>query len=325
MAKKKAEVIPIEDETLDPEFADRLNFVRQRIKELIGFVGEHIYELGKHLYETYHGEYFKEWGYASFEEYCEVEMAYSLWKAREYIGIWETFDQRLKIPWEVENDKEALQLSTVPWTKLRVITSVVDNKKEARKWLKTAQKRSRKELEELVRQEKARRRPQESGGRGRKIEDVDVAEGVEDAANSKTPFVEDIQADADMLTDLAEEIDDEDEETGEVARLIRLTFIVDRDEQSHILAAFERLAQITGEKHPGKLLDLMAGEVNETLADNEAGGAVHRLEWYVQNLERIFEVKIEVEVPRNSRLRKMSRDTDDATKTEPKKKSKKRA
>ena len=123
-----------------------------------------------------------------------------------------------------------------------------------------------------------------------------------------------------MLPDLAEEIDDEDEETGEIERLIRLTFIVDRDEQSHIMAAFERMAQITGVKHPGKLLDFMAGEVNQTLADNEAGGAMHRLKWYVQNLERIFEVKIEVEVPRNSRLRKMSRD--DAA--EPKKKSKKR-
>ena len=231
-----------------------------------------------------------------------MEIGFKKSKAKYFIKMWEKLDQRLQIPWDKLND--------IKWTCVRVVEPVIETRKDARKWLALARKHPRKELEELVRREKAKREPQEPSGRG-KIEDRDADEAIARAAATDTPYVEDVEdpevLEEDGSTLLRDEVTVEDPETGEPLPLNRLTFIVDGEQFSHIVAALERMAQVTGVEHPGELLDFMAAEVNETLADGAAGGAVHRLDWYVKNLERLFEVKIDVEIPKNSKLRKMSR------------------
>ena len=92
----------------------------------------------------------------------------------------------------------------------------MDNKRDAKNWLKQALNRSRPELVELVEQEKGRRSPSEPDGGGRRtIETADISEELADAADTETPYVEDVDADLKLLDDIDEEIDDEDQETGE--------------------------------------------------------------------------------------------------------------
>lgn len=322
--KKKEETALAKTEPLEPEIVGREEEVLLRADELVHSIGENYYELGQTLYEIEAGEYYTRKGFASFEEFVEIRLGFKRTKAKNCIRMWEVLDQRLGIPWESEG-KNTLQLRGIPWTNIRVVMPVIAprgkpvlGKREAKKWLLEAKKRPRSELQELVRQQKGKDKGSEPDSpertaRGNEVVEADPAPALAAAAGTETPFVEDIPEalDDELCADNPEalgleEVTHEDPDTGEFVRLMRVTYMLTRDEYSHVKAAMERMAQITGIEHPGKLLDLMAAEVNETLADAETGAA-HRLDWYTKNLERIFDVEIEVTVPPNSKLRTMSR------------------
>lgn len=328
VAKKKvaatAEIMSREDEVL------------AQADDLVKRIGENYYELGQRLYEIEAGGYYDRLGYASFEEYCELRLGFQRTKAKVHMRMWEVLDQHYHIPWEGEPGQ--LQLKDVPWTNVRVVFPVIAprngelvSRREAQSWLKKAQVRSRRELQELVRQAKDassdRPRTGERPARRSEIRDEDVSAPVAAAAGTETPFVDDPTSapddfvpptgdfDADGLDaegldpskSEVKEVDGIDPETGEEIRLSRVSFMLTREEFSNVTAALERMASISGIQHTGRLLDLMAAEVNNTLADEDSGGAAHRLKWYVENLERIFGVEIDVKVPKSSKLRTMSR------------------
>lgn len=325
VAKKKKN-LPAKTEPIEPEIVGREEEVLLRADELVHSIGENYYELGQTLYEIEAGEYYTRKGYASFQEFCEIQLGFARTKAKNCIRMWEVLDQRLGIPWETES-KSVLQLRGIPWTNIRVVMPIIAprgkpvlGKREAKKWLLEAKKRPRTELQELVRQQKGKDKGNEPDSpertaRGNEVVDAEPEAALAVAAATETPFVEDIPQeidDAEVCVDDPgtlglEEVDHEDVDTGEFVRMMRITFMLTREEYAHVLAAMQRMAQITGISHPGKVLDLMAAEINETLADTEAGGAAHRLDWYVKQLERIFDVEIEVEVPPRSKLRTMSR------------------
>jgi hypothetical protein len=317
-------------EPIEPEIVDRIDEVLMRVDAILVDIGEQYYELGQHLYEVENGEYYSKLGFASFEEYCEIRLNFGRTKAKNCIRMWEVLDQKLRIPWEAEDTKK-LQVKGIPWTNIRVVMPMIAprgkdviSKGEARRWLLRAKKHARNELAVLVKQERAKQQGKEpSGERAAKsgeIQEANMDAELEAAAATETPYVEEIPTGVeDIVADgvdlgendstkvYASEVDGIDPETGEEIRLMRVTYMLTRDEFSHVKAAHERMGQITGIAHPGKQLDLMAAEINETLADAAAGGAAHRLDWYVKNLERIFDVELECTVPPNSRLRQMSR------------------
>ena len=91
---------------------------RKALKELAKKVDETYTDMGRHLYNVYYGDYFEEWGFADFEEYCVSELGFAERKAKYLITIW----KRLVVDLGVSRKK----LERIGWTKLSKIVNLVD-------------------------------------------------------------------------------------------------------------------------------------------------------------------------------------------------------
>ena len=111
-----------------------------------------------------------------------------------------------------------------------------------------------------------------------------------------------------------EDADSDDKESKE--KFVNMKFTLAEAQAENVRAALNRAAEMSGSEKTGHQLDLICSEFNASYVETEDGGAAKRLDWYVANLERIFGVKIDVEVPEGSALMNMAK-----KKAEPKKDS----
>jgi len=288
--------------------------IRQRVKDLMKTLTSSFFELGQLLYEIRFANMFLDWGYSSFEEYTEMEIGYKRRAAEHHIEIWEELHQKRGIPEE--------RIAHIGWSKVRTIMPVVkesNNKRTLEKWLKRAETHSRRELATLIKRERDGEEDQEEPPKRkfeRKHHDTEEElEGVHERTDS--PFV-------DPAVIQHREFVEEDEETGDKIPLHEFKVYCYKEQWANIMAAMERAGQLTNSDKANYLLDMICLEFNETYAETEDGGVVQTLDRHVKNLERIFDVKIEVEIPASSKLRKMAR-LDDESKSKASKKRKKAA
>lgn len=273
--------------------------IRKAVLECIEEMGKHYYRLGNLLWEVKEGELFLDWGYASWEEYAEIEVGRKKRACQEYMRIAGTLDRALGIPWN--------EVRHIGWSKLKTVEPLCDTVKTAMVWIKKAEKHSRKELEVLVRREQAKRNGKDPDAlpvrASPKITRIphNTDEEIEDAHNvTVTPYV-------DMRANAHKEDADSDEEPAEEVALHEFKAYLFPDQYSNWMAAVESMAQMANSDKVCFLMDLIATEINQTLSGSDQTAA-HRLDWYVKNLERVFECKITVELPRvGGKLREMVR------------------
>lgn len=269
-----------------------------RAEELVVQIGEHFFELGQRLYEVRAAETYKLRGFGSLAEWANERLGFKKRKAEHYIEIWEKLNQQLGYEWN--------QVKHIGWSRLSRVVPVITTRKDAKKWLKLAENHSKRELETLVKEHRAEKRAaQIEAGEippDREFEHVphDTEIEVSELAEGDTPFV-----DPAILQHA--EVFEEDPETGEPQPLHEFKVYLYPEQWADVMAAMERAGQLTGSKKACNLLALMAVEFNSTYMETADGGVAHGLERHVKSLEQTFDVRITVEVPKGSKLRKMSR------------------
>jgi hypothetical protein len=281
--------------------------ILDRVDEIVRAIGENFFELGARLYEIKHVEIYKERNYGSWVEWCDEALPFQYRKADHYIELWELFCQKLGYDYR--------EIQHIGWSKLIKVKGLIENKRDAKKWLKKCETMGRRALEKAVADEKVTRAGADPEPERPPVEkiahDLDLElENVD--TDTDSPFVN-----PDVITH--EEIDYEDGETGETIPLHEFKVFLFQEQWKAVMAALERAGQIANSNKPGHLLNLICEEFSQTFSAAEDGGAAHALERYVQGLEKLFEVKISVEVPEGSAIRRMSR-IDDEGKRLPKKK-----
>jgi hypothetical protein len=286
----------IKAELLPPSADD----LRAKARELYSSASRAFFDLGAIFYEIKTSEAYLEWGFGSYIEYADAEFGIGERRAQHWIEIWEKFNHKLGYTWE--------QVGHIGWSKLSRIVNIVENRKEASTWLKKAEKLGKRALEEAVKQERTRRR--ESSGEAaeprppvsRVEHDVDEElEGVHTQVD--VPFVV-----AGINPDIAEveEVDYTDEH-GETTPLHKFQVYLFGPQWSNVMSAMERAGQLANSEKASHLLDMICTEFLTTYVEAEDGGVAHNLERVIKNLERVYEVKLTVDVPANSSLMRMSR------------------
>jgi len=269
-----------------------------RAELLVSQIGEHFYELGQRLYEVKVAETYKLRGFGSLAEWANDRLGFKKRKAEHYIQIWEKLNQKLGFEWA--------QVKHIGWSRLSRVVPVIETRTDAKKWLKLAEKHSKRELETLVKEHRDEKRAAqiESGeilpGRGFDHIHHDTDDELADIGDGGGPFV-----DPAILQHA--EVFEEDPETGESQPLHEFKVYLYPEQWSNVMDAMERAGQLTGSNKACNLLDMMATEFNGTYVETADGGVAHGLERHVKLLERVFGVKLSVEVPRDSKLRQMSR------------------
>jgi len=114
--------------------------VREQIQDAESGQSESSIDLSRLLYDAYHKEYYREWGFDTFEAYAEAELQVGYRKGQYLIGIW---DKVKSLNLSVERVKK------VGWTKMKDIAAVVtkDNQKEL---LEKSEKMTSREVTEMV-------------------------------------------------------------------------------------------------------------------------------------------------------------------------------
>lgn len=285
-----------------------------RVDELVQELGENFFELGSRLFEIKAGEVYKEREHATWVEYCDAALPFQWRKADHYIELWELYCHKLGYDYN--------EIKHVGWSKLVKVKGLISNKRDAKKWIKQAETHSRRQLETLVKREHQRRKGESDESEERpplervKHDTEAELEGVHETTDRPTVNPE-------LL--FHDEIDFEDGETGETVPLHQFQVYLFQEQWVNVMAAMNRAGQLANSEKAGHLLDLICDEFNNTYADEEDGSVAHKLDLHIKNLERIYEVKIEVEVPKDSRLRKMARlDENKTDAPEKAKKSKKK-
>lgn len=128
------------------EIVTRSNEVREQIIAAATLIDESYQSLAQLLHETYDNGYYMRWGFENFREYCETEVGVQYRKARYLVGIAEMI-RDLSIDW---GDVEG-----VGWTKMRALLPILKEEGVVGDWLEIAKSYSVKDLEKLVRDQKA--------------------------------------------------------------------------------------------------------------------------------------------------------------------------
>lgn len=276
------------------------------------------FDLGRIFYHIKLTEAYADLGYGSYVEYIETVFGTKARRTQTWIAIWEKFHQHLGY--------EAKDVVHIGWSKLSKISDVVDNRTEANKWLKRAGNMSRDALVESVKAEKARRQA-ESGEPEETRPPIERHDhNLEDELSGDTgdsPFIEPGER---INTDTLfhERVVDEDEETGEVTPMHKFSLYLFEDQWRNVMQALEAAGKLANSSKPCHLLDVIATEFNASFVDPEDGGLAHSLDRHVKNLERVFGVKITVDVPPNAALMRMSRLDDESLQKANKRKSRTR-
>ena len=297
---KSTELVPLQG-------ADLLD----RVDELVLELGENFFELGSRLFEIKAGEVYKDREYGSWVEYCDAVLPFQSRKADHYIELWELYCHKLGYDYK--------EINHIGWSKLVKVKGLISNRRDAKKWIKQAETHSRRQLETLVKREHQRRRSSEPEDDRPPLEKVKhdteaELEGIHETTDKPAVNPE-------LL--FHDELDFEDNETGETVPLHQFQVYLFQEQWVNVMAAMNRAGQLANSEKAGHLLDLICDEFNNTYVEEGDGGVAHSLERHIKNLERLYEVKIEVEVPPNSRLRKMSRLDDDSKSKAPEKAKKK--
>lgn len=128
------------------EIVTRSNEVRKQIIDAATLIDESYQSLAQLLHETYDNGYYIRWGFENFREYCETEVGVQYRKARYLVGIAEMIKD-LSIDW---GDVEG-----VGWTKMRALLPILKEEGIVGDWLEIAKQYSVKDLEKLVKDQKA--------------------------------------------------------------------------------------------------------------------------------------------------------------------------
>jgi len=268
--------------------------VLDRIQEILLEIGENIFELGAHLYETKHAELYKERDFTSWEAWCDIKLPFQYRKADHYIELWELYHQKLGYDWG--------EIRHVGWSKLIKVKGLIETKRDAKKWIGRCEKHGRRAIEKMVAAENAQRAGLEGEPSKPPVAKVehDLEGELAAVGDTDLPFV-----DPNILGHERYEI--EDDETGEEVPLHELKFFLFQEQWANVMSALERASHVANSKKPGHLLDVICTEFVTAFAETADGGVAHSLEAHRQNLERLYGVEIEINVPAGSKLRVMSR------------------
>jgi len=128
------------------EVVARSTEVREQILVAAALIDESYQSLAKLLHEAYDNGYYLRWGFENFKEYCETEIGVQYRKARYLVGIAEMI-RDLSIAWE--------DVEGVGWTKMRALIPILKEEGIVGDWLEIAKQYSVKDLEKLVKDQKA--------------------------------------------------------------------------------------------------------------------------------------------------------------------------
>jgi hypothetical protein len=118
----------------------RHEVVRKEIVEAEKLIETNYIALAKLLYEAYHKEFYLEWGYEDFREFCDAELSTAYRKSMYLVDIWGKIKE-LSLP--------AAKVAKLGWTKMKDIAAVI-NEKNAKEWLAKAEKMTTRELTDAV-------------------------------------------------------------------------------------------------------------------------------------------------------------------------------
>jgi hypothetical protein len=268
----------------------------ERVDALIESIGENFFELGQHLFEIKSLEVYRDREHSSWEDYCDAALPFQYRKADHYIELWELYCQKLGFDFE--------EIRHVGWSKLVKVKGLIENKTDAKKWIKRCENHGRRAIETMVKREHEKRRAENNDP----IDPVTYDRVPHDTDGELEGVHKDTGLPAvDPAVLRHEQVDYEDDETGEVVPLHQFQVYLFNEQWKNVMAAMNRAGQLSNSDKAGHLLDLMATEFNATYAETSDGGVAHSLERHIAEFERIFEVKITVEVPEDSKLRDMSR------------------
>jgi hypothetical protein len=140
--QKRSESITKSQRAVSIEKYDKvkINQLRQEILTLKDNIENSYFELARRLYVVYENDFYKEWGYKDFEEYCQKELNFSERKGRYLVSVWRYL--------VIENQfgtKELEMLKDVGWTKMRTLIRVI-NKENLADWIEQAKKLTADEL-----------------------------------------------------------------------------------------------------------------------------------------------------------------------------------
>lgn len=140
----ETEVEVVEEEQLAPEVIEaNAADCRERILSAQTAISDNFYELADALAEADTQKYHVQWGFESFEQFCNAELDLGYRKARYLIEV-------NKAIVAAGLTKEAV--THIGWTKLKEIAAPIQKDPEsAGKWLKEAEKKTTKELIDAVR------------------------------------------------------------------------------------------------------------------------------------------------------------------------------
>lgn len=130
----------------------RAETVRQEILEAHKTIEVSYVDLAKLLSEAYHKEFFREWGFTDFKEYCETEVGTQYRKAMYLVDVADCVKK---------HGLSTAKIAKLGWTKMKDLAAVIteDNAKE---WMDKAEKLSTRDLAEQVKIH----RKEEGGARG---------------------------------------------------------------------------------------------------------------------------------------------------------------
>jgi len=282
-----------------PPTADDL---RERARALYSQASRAFFDLGEVFYEIKVSEAYLEWGFGSYIEYADAEFGIGQRRAQHWIEIWDKFHNKLGYTWE--------EVGHIGWTKLSRICPVVESRGQANTWLKKATNLGKTALEEAVKQEKVKRRGEQPP---EPVDERPPLERVEHNVNSEldgvheqvdVPFVSPGEINPDIAQ--VDEVDYLDE-NGETTPLHRFQVFLFNEQWANVMSAMQRAGQLANSDKACHLLDMICTEFLTTYVESEDGGVAHNLERVIKNIERVYGVKIDVEVPANSAMMRMSR------------------
>lgn len=118
----------------------RHDIVRKEILAVRDQIEHGFVDYARLLAEAQEKEFFRKWGFETFDEYCIQELDVHYRKAMYMVDIWRTVET-LKL------DKK--EVADLGWTKMRDLATVI-TKKNAKGWIKKAKTMSTRELTEAV-------------------------------------------------------------------------------------------------------------------------------------------------------------------------------
>jgi hypothetical protein len=122
------------------QVTDRAAKVRKEILSARDNIEHGFIDLASLLSEAYHKDFHLQWGFETWEEYCNSELDTNYRKAMYLIDVWDKCKQ-YKLP-----KREVVKLG---WTKMKDIAAVL-TEKNAKQWLAKAKEMNTRELTEAV-------------------------------------------------------------------------------------------------------------------------------------------------------------------------------